>query len=254
MPGNILVLTFKILDSCQVGDEIDITVTYNENEVYDFNMDNVKFAVINGSVTVTSHTWGDATYTWNEGCTSCTATHWCTCCDTPVSETETVSASISTVPPTETEKGSTTCTAVFTKTGFTTQTYVKVLPATGTLIEVGTAEGCIGAEVKVTVSFAQNPGVSGAELILDYDAEKLGFVGFENGEILSNMMTNDRYNGNQLYISWVNDGNAEGDGVVLTLIFEIKDTCTVGNTAAVSIVSFKAHDYNYPFCGQRLFP
>ena len=242
--GNILVLSFKILDGCQVGDEIDITVTYNENEVYDFNMENVKFAVINGSVTVTSHTWGDATYTWNDDHTSCTATHWCTCCETPVSESETVSTAVDTVPPTETEKGSTTYTAVFTKSGFTTQTYVKVLPATGTLIEVGTAEGCVGEEVKVTVSFAQNPGIAGAELILAYDADKLEFVGFENGQILSKMMTNDKYNGNQLYISWVSDDNAMGDGVVLTLTFKIKETCAVGEEIAVNIVSFKAHDYD----------
>ena len=242
--GNILVLSFKILDGCQVGDEIDITVTYNENEVYDFNMENVKFAVINGSVTVTSHTWGDATYTWNDDHTSCTATHWCTCCETPVSESETVSTAVDTVPPTETEKGSTTYTAVFTKSGFTTQTYVKVLPATGTLIEVGTAEGCVGEEVKVTVSFAQNPGIAGAELILAYDADKLEFVGFENGQILSKMMTNDKYNGNQLYISWVSDDNAMGDGVVLTLTFKIKETCAVGEEIAVNIVSCKAHDYD----------
>ena len=246
--GNILVLAFKILDGCQVGDVIDITVTYNENEVYDFNMDNVKFAVINGSVTVTSHTWGDATYTWNDDYTSCTASHSCTCCDVPVTETETVSASINTVPPTETEKGSTTYTATFTKTGFTTQTYVKVLPATGTLIEVGTAEGCVGEEIKVTVSFAQNPGVAGAELVLDYDTDKLEFIGFENGQILSNMLTNADYNKNgsvnDLYISWINDANADTDGVILTLIFKIKDTCAVGDTTTVSIVSFKAHDYD----------
>lgn len=242
--GDILVLTFKILEGCQIGDVTDVTVTYNPNEIYDFNMQNVKFAVVNGTVTVTSHIWGEATYTWNADHTECTATHSCTCCETAVSESETVSAAIDTVPPTETEKGSSTYTANFTKTGFTTQTYVKILPATGTLIEIGTAEGCIGEEVKVNVTFAQNPGIAGAELILAYDADKLEFVGFENGQILSNMMTNDKYNGNQLYISWVSDDNAMGDGVVLTLTFKIKDTCAVGDTAAVSIVSFKAHDYD----------
>ena len=242
--GDILVLTFKILEGCQIGDVTDVTVTYNPNEIYDFNMQNVKFAVVNGTVTVTSHIWGEATYTWNADHTECTATHSCTCCETAVSESETVSAAIDTVPPTETEKGSSTYTANFTKTGFTTQTYVKILPATGTLIEIGTAEGCIGEEIKVNVTFAQNPGIAGAELILGYDTDKLEFVGFENGEILSNMMTNDKYNGNQLYISWVNDANAEGDGVVLTLTFKIKDSCAVGDTAVVSIVSFKAHDYD----------
>ena len=242
--GDILVLTFKILDDCQIGEVIDVTVTYNPSEVYDFNMENVKFAVINGTVTVTSHVWGEATYTWNDDHTQCTATHTCTCCEIPVSESETVTASVETVPPTETEKGSTTYTATFEKTGFAAQTHVKVLPATGTLIEIGAVEGCVGTEVKVTVSFAQNPGIAGAELILNFDSEKLEFVRFENGELLSNMMTNEHYNGNQLYISWVNDANAEGDGVVLTLVFRIKDTCTVGNVAAVSIVSFKAHDFD----------
>ena len=242
--GDVLILTFKILDGCQVGDVTDVTVTYNPNEIYDFNMENVKFAVVNGTVTVTSHIWGEATYTWNDDHSECTATHSCTCCEVAVSESETVNAAIDTVPPTETEKGSTTYTATFTKTGFTTQTYVKVLPATGTLIEIGTAEGCIGEEINVDVIFAQNPGVAGAELILGYDTDKLEFIGFENGEILSNMMTNDKYNGNQLYISWVNDANAEGDGVILTMTFKIKDTCAVGDTAALSIVSFKAHDYD----------
>ena len=242
--GDILVLTFKILEGCQIGDVTDVTVTYNPNEIYDFNMNNVKFAVVNGTVTVTSHIWGEATYTWNADHTECTATHSCTCCETPVSESETVSTAIDTVPPTETEKGSTTYTANFTKIGFTTQTYVKILPATGTLIEIGAAEGCIGEEIKVNVTFAQNPGIASAELILAYDADKLEFVGFENGQILSNMMTNDKYNGNQLYISWVSDDNAMGDGVVLTLTFKIKETCAVGEEIAVNIVSFKAHDYD----------
>ena len=242
--GTILILTFEIQEGCQVGDVTDITISYIPNEVYDYDTNNVKFAVINGTVTVTSHIWGEATYTWNDDHTECTATHSCICCEIAVSESETVNASIETVPPTETEKGSTTYTAVFTKTGFTTQTYVKVLPATGTLIEIGAAEGCIGEEIKVNVTFAQNPGVTGAELIMDYDADKLEFVGFENGQILSNMMFNDKYNGNQLYISWVNDANAEGDGIILTMTFKIKDTCFVGDTAAVSIVSFKAHDYD----------
>ena len=243
--GKILVLTFQILEGCQVGDEIDVTLTYNENEVYDFNMQNVKFAVINGSVTVTSHIWGEATYTWNDDHSECTATHSCTCCDAPVTETETVSTTVETVAPTETQKGSTTYTAAFTKAGFTTQTYVKMIPATGTFLEVGKAEGCVGTTVKVPVNIIQNPGIVGAELILAYDADKLTFVGAENGQILGEMLINAAYGDGLLYISWsdaLSEGSSE-DGVVLTLTFTIRDNCQIGETE-VKIHSFKAHDTN----------
>ncbi len=240
--GNLLVLTFKIADGCQVGDTSSIWIEYNENDVYDYNMDNVKFATVAGTVTVTSHTWGAATYTWSHDHSTCTATHTCTCCETPVTETETVDATTVTVDPTETEKGSTTYTATFEKTGFETQLYIQTIPATGTLVQVDTITGCIDGTVKVTISFQKNPGVVGAELKGTYDADILKFVAAENGAVMGDMMTNIQ-NGS-IYISW-SDAQTEGvtdDGVIVTLTFKIKDTASVGDVADIEITSFSAHD------------
>lgn len=242
--GNLLVLTFKIADSCQVGDTTSVWIEYNENDVYDYNMDNVKFATIAGTVTVTSHTWGAATYAWSDDHSTCTATHTCTCCEDPVTETETVTATTVTVDPTETEKGSTTYTATFDKTGFETQRYIQAIPATGTLVQVDTVKGCVDGTVKVTVSFHKNPGVVGAELKGTYNADVLKFVSVENGEIMGNMLANIQ-NGT-IYISWTNaeTENITDDGVIVTMTFKIKDTASVGDEADIAITSFSAHDTN----------
>lgn len=240
--GDLLVLTFKIADDCQVGDTTTIRIEYNANDVYDYNMDNVKFATINGTVTVTSHTWGAATYTWSHDHSTCTATHTCTCCAKPVTETETVTATTTTVPPTETEKGSTTYTATFEKAGFAAQSYIQSIPATGTLVQVDTVNGCVDGTVKVTISFHKNPGVVGAELKGTYNADLVKFVSAENGQVMDNMLTNIQ-NGS-IYISWT-DAESDGitdDGVIVTLTFKIKDTASVGDVANIAITSFSAHD------------
>ena len=239
--GDLVILTFKILEDCAVGDTTDITITYDAGNVYDLDFNKVSFAVIDGTVTVTSHSWGAPTYTWSDDHTTCTATHSCTCCDVPVTEEETVEASFVTTPPTETEKGSTVYTAVFTNSGFETQTYTKVIAATGTAVEMASVQGCIGTTVRVDVTIRNNPGVVGAELKGTYDAELLEFVGVENGQLLPEMLAVIENGG--IYISWSEiQDNIVGDGVIATLIFAIKDTASVGDVAAIEIASFLAHD------------
>lgn len=49
--GVIATLTFRILDTAAAG-KSDIVLTYDPNDVYDVNMDNVAFATVAGSVTV----------------------------------------------------------------------------------------------------------------------------------------------------------------------------------------------------------
>lgn len=49
--GVVATLTFKILDTATAG-KSDITLTYDPNDVYDVNMDNVTFTTVAGSVTV----------------------------------------------------------------------------------------------------------------------------------------------------------------------------------------------------------
>jgi len=152
-----------------------------------------------------------------------------------------VSATIDTLPPTETEKGTTTYTATFTTIGFDAQTYVKVLPATGTAVEMDPVQGCVGTIVRVEVSIRNNPGIVGAELKGTYDTDLLEFVGVENGELLPEMLA--VIDNGEIYISWSEiQDNINGDGVIATLTFKIKDTTSAGDVAAIEITSFLAHD------------
>ena len=52
-------LSFKLSASAVLGNVIPITATFNPNDVFDINEKNINFAVINGSVTVSTHTPGD---------------------------------------------------------------------------------------------------------------------------------------------------------------------------------------------------
>ena len=75
------------------------------------------------------HEWNEPTYEWGTGHFSATATHTCVR-DSTHSESETVSASVTVISPTEETEGSAFCsTEEFTKEGFDSQTLSIVIPA-----------------------------------------------------------------------------------------------------------------------------
>ena len=86
------------------------------------------------------HVWNDPTYVWSEDHTSVTATRTCKR-DAAHVETETVSATAVTRPPTNNEEGETTYTsAPFTKDVFTVQTLTVRIPPLSAVIP-GDADG-----------------------------------------------------------------------------------------------------------------
>ncbi len=94
--GNILTLKFKvknfeITESTKFG-LADIIVSYDEEQVFDVNMDNVSFAVVNGGINVACKHDG-ATYLKNEKPTSCfemgyTGDKYCDICDEKIDDGE----------------------------------------------------------------------------------------------------------------------------------------------------------------------
>lgn len=56
-----------------------------------------------------------------------------------------------------------------------------------------TTEYCAGDTVKVEVSFANNPGVSGSVIDVTYDADVLSVVGVEQGALLENAFFQAKY-------------------------------------------------------------
>ncbi|MBQ5932182.1 MAG: leucine-rich repeat protein, partial [Lachnospiraceae bacterium] len=82
-------------------------------------------------VKATGHKYGTPVYTWSEDNKTCTAVKSCMNEDCTEKVTETVNASVVTIPSTCENKGSTTYTATFTKEGFVKQTKTVEIPTTG---------------------------------------------------------------------------------------------------------------------------
>ena len=84
-----------------------------------------------GKINATGHNYGDITYTWSDGNTSCTAKKVCSVCKDEVTETVGTTSSVKT-PAICTTKGTKTYTATFSApNGFVTQTKDVDIAATG---------------------------------------------------------------------------------------------------------------------------
>lgn len=84
-----------------------------------------------GKINATGHNYGDITYTWSDGNTSCTAKKVCSVCKDEVTETVGTTSSVK-IPATCTTKGTKTYTATFSAaSGFVTQTKDVDIAATG---------------------------------------------------------------------------------------------------------------------------
>ena len=83
-----------------------------------------------GKINATGHNYGDITYTWSDGNTSCTAKKVCSVCKDEVTETVGTTSSVKT-PATCTTKGTTTYTAAFKDEDFSEQTKDVDIAATG---------------------------------------------------------------------------------------------------------------------------
>ena len=83
-----------------------------------------------GKINATGHNYGDITYTWSDGNTSCTAKKVCSVCKDEVTETVGTTSSVKT-PAICTTKGTTTYTAAFKDEDFSEQTKDVDIAATG---------------------------------------------------------------------------------------------------------------------------
>lgn len=93
-----------------------------------------------------------------------------------------------------------------------------------------TFAGCGGAKegdvVKVPIELTKNPGMVAAQFVVEYDADKLTFLGYNNGEIFEECETHDA-NG-KINVVMVKDfsksmADVTEKGTLLTLKFQIKN-------------------------------
>ena len=246
--GILVTLTFKIKETCPEGSNAEVSVSYDANDVYDVNLDNVEFAIANGGVTVEDHNWSAVTYTWSADYLTCTAERECTDegCDVD-KETETVNAIVDETPASCAAPGEIVYTAVFTNTAFQMQTHTKILEQdehiwaevsggdnaalvkTCTLghtdeVDVSESTPVITVadvlsnnknEIKVAVSVKNNPGFKAMSFTLKYDGSKLQLLGAENKTTLTAF----EHSGNVITIGGAGENaeyTANGDIVILT--------------------------------------
>lgn len=265
--GTLATLTFKLKDSCAVGDTVQLDLTYDQ--VYDTNLQPVQFRAANGVITVADHSWGTPTYTWSKDYSSCTAEAKCACGETLK---EKATADVVTVDSTCSEAGSKTYTATFANAAFTKQTHVEDLAlaahdyvisgsndaaaliytctkcngtTTKTVSEetpvfvVSDARGSVGEDLQLTVSALNNPGIIAATLQLGYNAEELQLVKAENLSDLKSFSLS----GNTIKLGGTNEtANEAADGALIRLTFKALKDC---DASAVSLSYKPADVYNY---------
>ena len=102
-----------------------------------------------------------------------------------------------------------------------------------------------GDEIVVTVTLRNNDGISAMLLNLEYDRERLTFIGYQEGEALPSLDIVSSAN-NDVYpyvLTWSGDDNDASDGKLLTLRFTVKENAD--GQAFVRFTYVRDRDVNY---------
>lgn len=214
--GTFATLTFKIKEGATIG-ESEITVTYNPDDVYNSDWENVTFAVKNGTVTVE-----------------------------PCSHDSTTPSIDNEVSATCTDDGCYEKVIVCNKCSEELSRDVIIISAFGHSIDknglcancgetfevpmvvVSQTRGKTGTDVTITVSTLNNPGIVSMLLWLGYDSDALELISINEakfGGVQFGPLT-----ANPIAINWV-DGlcdNNTTDGDVAILTFKVKEDAIEG--------------------------
>ena len=185
-------------------------------------------------ITKLGHNWGEITYTWAAGNSSCTAERTCA---SGCTETETKDSTCVTVAPENNKPGSKTYTVDFENPDFMTQQKVE----TQTLdpaIYMSSATACVGETVDVTVELMNNPGIAALELLVDYDDAVLELTGVADAELMGGYTGSETVASNPYYLSWLENNGTKVYGKLATLTFKVKENAAIGTTSvSVSVNS-----------------
>ena len=245
--GALTTLTFKVKDGAPLG-QTPITLSFNPNDVYDSNFDNVDFTTVDGCVDIIScrHTNTKTTPAVDSTCIAQGHGEYVTCLDCgriiegsnellPLSDHNYAEIADSTY-----LKSAATFTkkAVYYKScsvcgvkGTKTFEYGELLfYESAPQFVVSTQDALRGETVDVTVSLKNNPGIISAKVNVSYDADVLELVSKEDGEFAG--VAYGPTSNNPFVINWV-DGihpNNTTNGVLSTLTFRVKDGAQLGQS------------------------
>ena len=91
-----------------------------------------------------------------------------------------------------------------------------------------------GEVIKVPVELTKNPGMAAAQFTIEYNADKLTFLGYNNGTILEECQAH--HETGKIKVVLVKDftksmDDATAKGTLLTLKFQVKENALKGKTS-----------------------
>lgn len=107
--------------------------------------------------------------------------------------------------------------------------FMNVLPAQAageTKIVFGEVVGKIGGEVTVPITITDNPGIATFRFRISFDMDGLTFVSAEKGNVLTTGTLNAAVDNEKETVTflWFSPTNVSGDGEIVNLKFQIKDS------------------------------
>jgi hypothetical protein len=105
------------------------------------------------------------------------------------------------------------------------------------ILTVSKTSGRFGDEVEVNVSIANNPGIAGFTLNMDYDATKLQYLSVAKSAQLPGSLDALKSADGRVRVNWTNATNFTGSGVLYTVHFKIIDQEYFGDTPVTLCLS-----------------
>lgn len=228
--GVLATLRFRVTGE---GGSARVWLSAKPENVYNYRMEDVPFALGEGRVTITGgepaheHSWGEPSYDWREDLSACTASRLCAGCGER--ESEEAPAVI-----TE-EAGKTVYTVRFTAPCFTEQRreVEAETPPEGPALLLSLSDGTAepGGEVELSLRLENNPGVVSMLLELRYDRSRLELVAAEDAGLLPHATFSDHLGADPFILYWEDSTAAEdcmGNGLLAALRFRVLEGAAAG--------------------------
>lgn len=85
-----------------------------------------------------------------------------------------------------------------------------------------------GKTISVPVNISNNPGIMASALKIEYDSQKLTYIGYDEGEVFENYLFKEEKDG--LLFSNIENKNSTKNGVMFYLKFKVKDNAQLGDS------------------------
>ena len=113
-------------------------------------------------------------------------------------------------------------------------------------VSISNAQAKLGENVKLTVEIAGNPGITSVDFSVVYDNSQIELIDKINGNLLGGTMNSQTISKVPYYCGWINSlqkNNCTDDGILMTLIFKVKDSAANGKKS-VSFTEDKVTAYD----------